>query len=221
MAKPVKREYRSPLRESQARATRRAILAAAARLFVERGYAATSIDEIAAEAGVGRATVFTSVGGKPELLKQAYDVALAGDDEPVAIVDRPGPQAVLAAADGWQLVAGFVEFATPASGRIARIYEAVHGAAHADAAAREMWERILRERRVGMDNIVRALQAKGPLRDGLDPAGAAEILYALGDPWLYHLLVFEQGWSEDRYGAWLTRTLQEQLLPPTISPEGA
>ena len=74
----VKRAYDSRLRLERADATRLAIAAAAGRLFAERGYAATSIEEIAAAAGVGRATVFTSVGGKPELLKEAYRLAVRG-----------------------------------------------------------------------------------------------------------------------------------------------
>src|SRR5258707_5333330 len=74
----VKRPYDSRLRRERAEATRLAIAAAAGRLFAERGYAATSIEEIAAAAGVGRATVFNSVGGKPELLKKAYPFAVRG-----------------------------------------------------------------------------------------------------------------------------------------------
>src|SRR5258705_13495189 len=74
----VKRSYDSPLRREGAEATRLAIVAAAGRLFAERGYAATSIEDIAAAAAVGRATVFSSVGGKPELLREAYRLAVRG-----------------------------------------------------------------------------------------------------------------------------------------------
>jgi len=85
----VKRTYQSTLRGAQAQSTREAVIAAAGRLFSEQGYAATSIDDIAAAAGVSRATVFTSVGGKPKLLKTALDVAIVGDDEPVPLPERP------------------------------------------------------------------------------------------------------------------------------------
>src|SRR4051794_8561600 len=95
----VKRSYRSPLREANAAATRRTIIGAATRLFVERGYGATSIDAIADAAGVSRATVFTAVGGKPALLKTAYDVALVGDDEPVAMPNRRDAKSVAAEPD--------------------------------------------------------------------------------------------------------------------------
>src|SRR4051812_11217164 len=82
MSTPVKRPYSSTLRAAQARATRRAIVDAAARLFIELGYGATTVDAIAEAAGVSRKTVFTSVGGKADALKLAIDWAVTGDDEP-------------------------------------------------------------------------------------------------------------------------------------------
>src|SRR5438876_735744 len=90
----VKRPYQSTLRGAQAQTTRQAVIAAATRLFAEHGFAATSIEEIAAAAGVSRATVFTSVGGKAKLLKTALDVAIVGDDQPVALPERPRSKAI-------------------------------------------------------------------------------------------------------------------------------
>src|SRR5947207_10184876 len=89
MTAPVKKPYKSTLREAQAKATRRAIVDAAARLFVERGYGATTVDAIAAAAGVSRKTVFTSVGGKLDALKLARDWAIVGDDEQIPLMARP------------------------------------------------------------------------------------------------------------------------------------
>lgn len=89
MAGTVKRSYRSDLRTSQALDTRRRIVAAAAELFVSDGYAGASVDAIAAAAGVSRKTVFTAVGGKAELLALALDWAVAGDDAPRPLADRP------------------------------------------------------------------------------------------------------------------------------------
>src|SRR6516162_4037958 len=90
MSQPVKKKpYNSSLRAAQARATRRAIVDAAARLFTERGYGVTTVDAIAEAAGVSRKTVFTSVGGKTEALKLAMDWAIVGDDEPVPMLERP------------------------------------------------------------------------------------------------------------------------------------
>src|SRR3954447_15015051 len=83
-----RRAYHSTLREDQARATRRAVVSAARELFVDLGWSRTTIDAVAARAGVSRKTVFTSVGGKAALLKLALDWALVGDDEPVPMSER-------------------------------------------------------------------------------------------------------------------------------------
>src|SRR5437879_1067400 len=83
-----------PLRTEKAARTRRAIIAAAERLFVAYGYVRTSVQAIADAAGVSRATIFNSVGGKPALLRACYDVATVGDDDPVPLPQRPALLAV-------------------------------------------------------------------------------------------------------------------------------
>src|SRR5260370_27684449 len=115
----VKRYYDGPLRRERAEATRLAIAAAAGRLFAERGYAATSIEEIAAAAAVSRATVFSSVGGKPELLTAAYRLAVRGP----ANANTPlGQQArsrrISAEADAHNLLAGHALLIGPITRRL-------------------------------------------------------------------------------------------------------
>src|ERR1700761_1011261 len=97
-SQPPKR-YTSQVRDEQARRTRRAIVTAAHDLFLAQGYAATTIDGIAEAAHVSRRTVFNSVGGKVALLKLALDWAIVGDDEPIALADRPAIKAILAESD--------------------------------------------------------------------------------------------------------------------------
>src|SRR6187402_3130419 len=99
MSSSVNRPYRSSLREAHAAATQLAIVTAASRLFIERGYVATSIEAIAEEAGVGRATVFQSVGGKPVMLKKAYDIALVGDAADVPLAEREVSRSIRAEPD--------------------------------------------------------------------------------------------------------------------------
>jgi len=214
MARARKKRYESPLRKAQAESTRMLVLEAARRLFAERGYVATSVDEIASAAGVGRATVFASVGGKPVLLKQAYDVAIVGDDAPVSLPDRPRSLDIRAEPDPRRYLARYAELVTEIAGRVAGIYEAVRQAGGADLEARALWDEILRQRRVGMDNLVRDLTAKGPIRDGLDARQAADIAWVLTDPWQYSMLVTHRGWSPGQFRTWLSETLQSQLLPP-------
>jgi len=215
MTKPrtVKRPYRSPLREAQAGETRRAVIEAASRLFIEHGFGATSVDAIATAAGVSRATVFTAVGSKQAILKTAYDVALVGDDEQVALPDRAASRAIRAEPDPRRYLERYAALAATIGGRVAPIYEAVRGAATADPEVRPVWEKILHERRIGAGHVVADVASKGPLRAGIDLEAAADVVWVLIDPGLNHLLVTRRGWSPDRFRAWLAASLCRELLP--------
>ena len=208
----VKRSYRSPLRVAQARATRGKILAAATELFVAAGYGATSIDAIADAAGVSRATVFNVFGDKPTLLKSAYDVALVGDDEPVALPDRADSKAIRAEPDPARYLERYAALIAELGGRVSGIYEAVRGAAGTDPEVRPVWEKILAERRVGAEHVVADTASKGPLRPGLDPAAAADVVWILIDPGLHHLLVDRRSWSDEIFRNWLAGQLVRELL---------
>jgi AcrR family transcriptional regulator len=211
---PVKRPYRSPLREANAQSTRVAVIQAAARLFAERGYVATSLEDVAREAGVGRATIFTSVGGKADLLKAAYDVAIVGDDEPVPLPQRPWARAVREEPDPGRMIDGYARMITEVSGRVASVYEAMRGAAAADGEARSLLERMRSERRGGSAGFIGFLVAREALRPGLDKTRAADVVWVLNDPGLYHLLVHDRGWTPGQFQKWLAETLKEQLLAP-------
>src|SRR6476660_6258042 len=211
----VKRAYDSRLRLERADATRLAIAAAAGRLFAERGYAATSIEEIAAAAAVGRATVFNSVGGKPELLKEAYRLAVRGSANANTPLGRqPRSRRISAEADPHKLIAGYAGVMVEVGRRLAPLYEAVRAAAHADAEARKLWKLITEERRNAATGIVRRLAQRGALLQSLDHKSASDILWVLNDPALYQLLVTQRGWTERRFRTWLTTTMQTQLLEP-------
>lgn len=209
---PVKRPYRSPLRAAHAGQTRRAIIDAATRLFVEVGYGATSIDAIADAAGVSRATVFAAVGSKAALLKSAYDVALVGDDEPASLPDRAASRVIRAEPDPGRYLERYAGVVAELGGRVAAVYEAVRGAASADPEVRPVWDKIQQERRIGAAHVVADTAAKGPLRDGIDVESAADIVWVLNDPGLYQLLVNVRGWPAERYREWVAASLQHELL---------
>lgn len=208
----VKRPYRSTLREVNANATRLTIVQAAGGLFIERGYVATSIEAIAEAAGVSRATVFTSVGGKPVLLKKAYDIALVGDDADVPLVQRAASQAIRAEPNVERFLDRYAGLVTEINGRLARIYEAVRGAASADADVRNVFDKIQAERRVGSGRVIEDVQSKGPLRPGLTAEVAADLLWVLNDAGLYHLLVHQRGWPQEQFQTWLSASMRAQLL---------
>lgn len=204
--------YRSPLRGAQAAATRAAIIRAAAALFVERGFGATSIDAIAEAAGVGRATVFSSVGGKAALLRAAYDVALVGDDDAIPLPERPWARNVREAATQRDAIQRYADGITDYGGRVAPIYEALRGAASLDPDVRETWIEIRKERRGGAAKFVKVLTTLGPLRAGVEARTAGDIVWVLNDPGLYHQLVVEQRWQSSGYSQWLGETMSTQLL---------
>ena len=93
MGGPVKRPYRSPLREQAALRTRTQIRDAAARLFVRQGYAATTMRQISEQAQVSERTTYLVFPSKLDLLLEVIGVATAGDDRPVPIAERPEFQA--------------------------------------------------------------------------------------------------------------------------------
>ena len=119
MGGSVKRDYRSELRTAQARETRRSIVSAASRLFIEDGYGATTIDAVADAAGVSRKTVFTAVGGKLELLKVALDWAVAGDDLPVPSRTAAVMRQLLGESDPTALITGWARILVEIDARVA------------------------------------------------------------------------------------------------------
>ena len=212
MGGAVKRSYSSTLRAAQARETRRSIVSAAARLFVADGFGTTTIDAIADAAGVSRKTVFTAVGGKVELLKLAIDWAVAGDDEPVPLVERPEFEKLFQERDAAALLRGWVHVQVMIDSRVAGLYRALAVAAGTDPAAQALWEQALRQRREGTGVTVRRLAALGALRTDLTVEEAADLAWLHADPVLYERLVLRQAWSTERFEEWLSRAVIQQLL---------
>jgi AcrR family transcriptional regulator len=190
------------------------VVDAAARLFAEQGYVATSIDAVAEAAGVGRATVFATVGSKAALLKAAYDTSLVGDHEPVDLPTRARSRAIRAEEDPARYLERYAEVVTEICGRLAGVYEALRGAATADPKLNELWIEVRRQRRVGAAHVVGDLQSKGGLRPGLEDESAADLVWVHNDPGLYHQLVSERGWPPERFRSWLAGSLRRELLPP-------
>src|SRR5215467_2980980 len=218
MTAPVKKPYRSTLREAQARATRRAIVDAAARLFIQHGYGATTVDAIAEAAGVSRKTVFTSVGGKTEALKLALDWALVGDDEPVPMLERPHVKALQDEPDARQILAGHAQHVRRVAARTASLYAVIQAAAGLDADVRALAEDGRAQRIRGMRVMAQHLADRGALKPELTPAEAADVLWLLIDPSIYHRLVIEQHWDPDRYQDWLADALISLLIPAAYQP---
>jgi len=219
MSQPVKKPYNSALRAAQARATRRTIVDAAARLFIEHGYGATTVDAIALAAGVSRKTVFTSVGGKTEALKLAIDWAIVGDDEPVPMLERPHIKAQMQEPDARRMLTAYARHVRETGARTAPLHEVVRAAAGLDEEIRALAEEGRAQRIRGMRVLAQHLADRGALKPGLTPAEAADVLWLLNDPGVYYRLVIEQHWDPDRYQDWLADSLIGLLVPVSYQPQ--
>jgi AcrR family transcriptional regulator len=193
----TRRPYDNTRRTEQARLTRRRILAAARDLLVERGPAAVTMRDVATEAGVSPETVYKTFGTKAALIKDVYDVTLAGDDEPIAMIDRPEIRAVFAA--------------TTPQGKVTAYARAARGVSERTDLAR-FHETINRERMGGATAIVGQLVSIGGLRDDVSPERARDIVWTLISPEVYELLVGERGWSLDDYEQWLAQAFADALV---------
>jgi AcrR family transcriptional regulator len=207
------RRYASQVRDEQARRTRRAIVTAAHDLFLAQGYAATTIDGIAEAAHVSRRTVFNSVGGKVALLKLAWDWAVVGDDEPIALADRPAVKAILAESDPRKALMLWVQTANDIAARTAPLGEVLIAAADIDPAAAQLLAEASRNRMRGATLFIRYLASLHGLAAGLTEQHAAELCWALTDGHLYRLLVAQRGWSTADFNRRLYNSLAAALLP--------
>lgn len=207
-----RRRYDSSLRKAQAGQTRLRILDAAQKLFAQRGYAATTMDSIAAEAGVAADTVYASFGSKAGVLHRLLDVRVGGDDAPVPVLEREGPQAVRAERSQKRQVAGFAAGIAEILERARPVDDIMRSAAAVDPEVAGLRARIQGTRYRNMERFVTWLAARGPFRGGLGEEEAAAIVWTLASPEVHGLLRREREWSRERYEAWLADTITRTLL---------
>ena len=206
MAAVKRRTYQTNIRRGDAP---RLVCEAAYRLFCTKGYLATSIEDIAAEAGVARPTVFSAVGPKPAILKAVIDHAAGGDDAPLTVAERPWFKEALDEPEPRRAVKLHARNMCRIAQRTAPLTKAVEAAAGVDPEAREQWDEFQRQRRQGMAEFVDRLSAKTPLR--IDRQAATDTLWMLA-PDAYWRLVHDAGWPLERYEAWLADVLERVLL---------
>ena len=206
--------YDSPRRREQARATRHAVLEAARALFIESGYVATTIDAIAARANVAPETVYAVFGTKRSLLSELVDVSIAGGDEAPPIFEQPWVQEMRDEPDPRRRLQILASNGRSILERRAAVDEVVHGAAAADPEIATLWERGKAQRYAGQSALLRIVLGEAGLRAGMGFETAVDILYSLGSPETYRLLVVDRGWSGARFERWYGETLERLLLEP-------
>jgi AcrR family transcriptional regulator len=204
-------------RGGKARETRRRIIDAAGALFVEQGYGATTLQEIADRAGVAVQTVYFVFGNKPTLLKELVDVVIAGDDEPLATMDRPWFTAIADATTAGSALATLVAGTRATLERVATIIEMLRAAAASNPEIRGLWPDQRDPRYTVISTAVESLMRKPGARSGIPAGEATDIVYALLSPELFLVLTRDRAWPPATWEQWVYVTLAAQLVTDSAS----
>ena len=187
-------------------------MAAATEQFASLGYAATTVRSVAAAAGVSVASIELVFGTKAQLLKTAIDVAISGDHDPVAVLDRDWATAAKATATVHEFLTAIGRTLRPAMARSAGLVLAAYAAAGTDPALRELAERLSTQRAATVAWIIDGITDRAALREGVTRRHAIDQVWLLMDPAVYHRLTRYRGWSPARYEKWFTDTTIRLLL---------
>lgn len=205
------RRYDGRARQEEARSRRAAIVDAAARLFLDLGYAGTTIAQVATEAGVSPQLVYAAYGGKAGLLAGVVDLMGAGDDEPMLLRDRPEWRALSEIRDPRERLRTCGRMFADLNGRTGALLVLLEQAAGGDPAVRELRARMVRAMRE--DHRVLADRLAPGLRPDLDPERLAEITRVVTGHQVWHGFVVDGGWPQEQYADWLCDTLVRLVLP--------
>ncbi|MEA2605805.1 MAG: hypothetical protein QOI00_562 [Chloroflexota bacterium] len=201
-------------RRERAKATRRRIAEVALARFSEHGYAATTMDTIAHDAGVAVQTVYFTFHTKAELLIAALGIAGGGPGAPEDVLARDWIAEVLDAPTGPRRLALIVEHGNEIYRRVGPLLPAVQAAASIDPDVARAWQVLVDRRRDGMRRVVNeAFARRRELRAGLDPELALDLLFGLHRAEVFVAFTAECGWPIERFKAWQFVTLARALLP--------
>jgi AcrR family transcriptional regulator len=206
-----KRPYSSAVRDEQAARTRARILDAATELFLERGYARTTVQDLADRAGVARDTVHATFGGKPRVLTALIDTRLVPDGAVGNVTETPDAQAIEHEVDPREQLQLFATWMAGMSTRLRPVFEILRTASAVEPEMAAVFAEMDRFRLKNMQTYARWFAARGPLRVGTKRA--AEIIWAIASPDMARMLCDELGWSEAEHADWLADTLARSLLP--------
>ena len=209
----VKRSYDASGRREQARARRHAVVLAARELFERDGFRSTTIAAIAAHAGVSAESIYKGFGSKAAVAKAVFDVAIAGDDEPVPVADRPAAQAMRDEPDVRRKIGMFVDGLAHRQARSARVQILIRDGRHVDDSLAPIWAKLAGEGLLGMTMLGRHLLDTGQLRDGIDLDEVRDVLWNYLAIDHYERLVLSQGWPLARYARWLAHAITSAICP--------
>jgi AcrR family transcriptional regulator len=207
-----RRTYNSPRRRQQAAATRKAILEAAEQLFLRDGYPATTMEAVAAEAGVSLKTAYLPFTTKSGLLRALWDLRLKGDEQDAPVAQHEWFRDVVQERDPVRKLQLNARNSRAAKTRIGAMFKVIRGAAEIDVDCHTLWQLIQDDFHANQRTIVDSLHRDGALRSGLGVARGTDLLWTLNHPDVWLLLVGERGWSPRAYETWLAQTSCAQLL---------
>jgi len=211
--KSPKRAYDSSRRQAQANETRRHILEAARKLFMERGYAGATAEAIAAEAGVSAQTIYAIFKNKRKILVSLMNVASpTGEEDHLPVHERSGAQAVARETDQRRQLRMFAEIVAYNLDQVAAVFEIMMDAARVEPDFEKIVEKLNKQRLAHMTLAVQQIAANGPFRDSMDETYARDMVWTLTSGEIYLLLTRDRGWSKEQYSEWLADTLTRVLL---------
>ncbi len=209
-----RRTYDASSRQEGARATRGAILVAARKLFLEQGYAATTMPDIARSADVALDTVYATVGKKPALFRLLVEAAISGEDQAITPEERDYVQAIRAEPDATNKLRIYAGALCRIHPRLAPLFGALQAAAPLDSDLNALWREISQRRAANMQVLAENIALTGALRTDLTIPVAADIIWSLGSPEYYLLLVEQRRWSLAEFERWLGDAWIRLLLKP-------
>ncbi|MGI8532839.1 MAG: TetR/AcrR family transcriptional regulator [Geodermatophilaceae bacterium] len=203
----IPRRYHAPGRVENAARTRRAVLAAARELFTSNGYAATTVAQIAREAGVAVDTVYAAVGRKPMLIRE-----LLGSAVPSADSDVQGHSMEPSGATAEEQIDRYAE-TVPLT---APVHKALREAAAVDPECASLTEEIAQRRAAEVNRFAAQLQSTGEVRPELSEADVADVVWSMNST-DYFLLLSERSWTPARFRIFLADAWRRLLLRPARS----
>jgi AcrR family transcriptional regulator len=206
--RPVKREYDNSARAEQARQTRRRIVAAAREAFVEHGFDGTTMPMVAQRAGVSVETIYKNFRSKGGLARVVVDTAIAGDDEPIAMPDRPAAKAIGDASSGKGMLQRYAHHAREIYDRLGPLVSVLLVARAGGPQLHELRRESDAQRLHAATLLTTSLRKAGELKtDGLDDDHVRDAIWALNSPELHSLLIADRGWTADEYERFLAACL--------------
>jgi AcrR family transcriptional regulator len=207
VVQPVSRRYDASGRREQARRTRQRVLEEARELFVQQGFASTTVAQIATAAGVSTPTVFAYFTSKANLLKETIETAVVGDGEAVPLAERPALRHVHEGRTAEEVLRRFMAVTAEIADRALPIHAAALAAAANDPQIAGIIDVLEQQRLTSAATIAATAAERAGITEADWIARLRDTIWVLNSPLQYQLLVQQRGWSLDRCREWIADTV--------------